>query len=68
MLNSIVKVKKKDYPKAFLEECKFEIKKIKMERGEHFLTPNYQFHLLQRHLDISRAITAEKSPLHIASS
>ena len=31
MLNSIVKVKKKYYPKAFLEECKFEIKKTKME-------------------------------------
>ena len=25
------------------------------------------FHSLQRHLDISRAITAESSPLHIAS-
>ena len=32
------------------------------------LTPHYHFHLLHRHLDISRAITAESSPLHIASS
>ena len=28
---------------------------------------NHRFHLLHRHLDISRAITAESSPLHIAS-
>ena len=32
------------------------------------LTPHYHFHPLHRHLDISRAITAESSPLHIASS
>ena len=32
------------------------------------LTPPYHFHPLHRHLDISRAITAESSPLHIASS
>ena len=32
------------------------------------LTPLYHFHQLQRHLDISRAITAESSPLHTASS
>ena len=32
------------------------------------LTPHYHVHPLQRHLDISRAITAECSPLHIASS
>ena len=32
------------------------------------LTPHYHFHLLHRHLDISRAIAAESSPLHIASS
>ena len=31
-------------------------------------TPNYHFHPLHRHLDISRAITAESSRLHIASS
>ena len=31
------------------------------------LTPLYPFHPLQRRLDISRAITAESSPLHIAS-
>ena len=32
------------------------------------LTPHYHFHLLHRHLDINRAITAENSPLHIGSS
>ena len=32
------------------------------------LTPHYYFYPLHRHLDISRAITAENSPLHIASS
>ena len=32
------------------------------------LTPNYHFHPPHRHLDISRAIAAESSPLHIASS
>ena len=32
------------------------------------LTPHYHFHPLHRHLDIRRAITAESSPLHIASA
>ena len=32
------------------------------------LTPHYHFHPLHRHLDISRAITADSSPLHIGSS
>ena len=32
------------------------------------LTPHYYFNPLHRHLDISWAITAESSPLHIASS
>ena len=31
------------------------------------LNPHYHFHPLHRHLDISRAITAGSSPLHIAS-
>ena len=31
-------------------------------------TTHYHFHPLHRHLEISRAITAESSPLHIASS
>ena len=31
------------------------------------LTPHYHFHLLHRHLDISQAITAESSLLHIAN-
>ena len=32
------------------------------------LTPLYHFHPFHRHLDISRAITAQSSPLHIGSS
>ena len=32
------------------------------------LTPHYHFHPLHIHLDISRAITAEGSPLHISGS
>ena len=37
-------------------------------RGEAIsLIPFFHFHPLHRHLDISRAITAESSPLHIAS-
>ena len=32
------------------------------------LTPHYHFHPLHRHLNISRVITAESSPLHIASN
>ena len=31
MLDSVVKVKKNYYPQTFLEECKYEPKKIKME-------------------------------------
>ena len=31
MLYSVVKAKKKYHPQAFLEECKYELKKIKME-------------------------------------
>ena len=38
-------------------------------KGEDiYLTPLYHFYPLHRHLDISRAVTAESSPLHIASS
>ena len=33
-----------------------------------YLTALYHFHLLHKHLYISRAITAESSPLHIAGS
>ena len=32
------------------------------------LTLHYHFHTLHRHLDITRAITAETSPLHIGSN
>ena len=38
-------------------------------RGRAFLfTPHYYFHPLHRHLDISRAITAESSPVIVYSS
>ena len=33
----------------------------------HRITPHYHFHPLHRHLDISRAIAAKNSPLHIGS-
>ena len=33
-----------------------------------YLTPLYHLHPLHRHLDISRAIKVESTPLHIASS
>ena len=36
--------------------------------GEGISLPPHYFHTLHRHLDISRVITAESSPLHIASS
>ena len=32
------------------------------------LTPHNDFHPLNKHLDISRAITAESTPLHIVNS
>ena len=35
--------------------------------GSISLTPHYHFYTLYRHLHISQAITAESSPLHIAS-
>ena len=38
------------------------------EVGGHFLTPHYHFYLLHLKLGISRAITEESLPLHIASS
>ena len=31
MLDSVVRIKKRYYPQALLEECKYEIKKTKME-------------------------------------
>ena len=39
------------------------------EKGEDIsITLHYHFHLLYRHLDVSQAIAAESSPLHIVSS
>ena len=36
--------------------------------GGEYLCPLYHVHPLHRHLDISRVITAESSPLHIANN
>ena len=36
--------------------------------GGHFFNSHYHFYPSHRHFDISRAITAESSPLHIAGS
>ena len=38
------------------------------KRESIYLTPPYHFYRLHRHLDITWAITAESSTLHIASS
>ena len=47
----------------------FRIHGTQQGKGEGiYLTPLYHFHPLHRHLDISRVITAESSPLHIAGS
>ena len=38
-------------------------------KGESIsLTPLYHFHPFHRYLEVSRAVTAESSPLHIANS
>ena len=44
------------------------ITELQGKGGGISLTPHYHFHPLHRHLDISWAITAESSPLHIVSS
>ena len=46
----------------------FMIYRTAGEGGANSLSPLYHFLPLHRHLEISRAITAESSPLHIASS
>ena len=64
------------YSKSFFYSNCFFCQKISRITGLHgrgggggiSLTPHYHFHRLHRHLDISRAITAESSPLHISSS
>ena len=45
----------------------FYLKYINDSKETVFLTPLYHFHPLHRRLDISQVITAESSPLHIAS-
>ena len=49
---------------GFLSQS-FKIHRTAEERGGNLFN---SFHLLHRHLDISQVITAESSPLHIASS
>ena len=56
------------YNILYIYESTFTNHKTAREGGGIFLTPHYHFHPLHRHLDISRAITAESSPLQIASS
>ena len=46
----------------------FTIHRTAGEGGGYLFDFPYHFHPLHRHLDISGAITAESSPLHIASS
>ena len=50
---------------GFLSQT-FTIQRTAGEGGAISLTPLYRFHPLHRHLDISRAIAVESSPLHIA--
>ena len=55
---------------AFILSQSFTNQRTAGEGWGHFLnlTLHYHFHALHRHLDISQAITAESSPLHIGSS
>ena len=48
--------------------CTFTNHRTAGEEGRHFFNSSYHFPPLHRHLDISQAITAESSPLLIASS
>ena len=63
----------KMYKGVFLSICVFfhEHSRITGMQGKGegiSLTPHYYFHPRHRHVDIGRVITAESSPLHIASS
>ena len=50
---------------GFLSQITFLNHRTAGEGRGHTLTPHYHFHPLHRHLDISLAITAESSSLHI---
>ena len=52
-----------------LQSCTACADCVVLQRGRRrsFQAPLYHFHRLHRHLDISRAIVARSSPLHIAS-
>ena len=50
---------------GFLSQITFTNHRTAGEGEDISLTPHYHFHPLHRHLDISRLITAESSPLHI---
>ena len=52
---------------GFLSQT-FTINRAAGKGGSIYLTPLYHYHPLHRHIDISQMITAERSPLHIASS
>ena len=45
ILDSVVKVKKKYYPQTLLEECKYEIKKTKMES---FINDEFEVHPMMK--------------------
>ena len=49
----------------FLSQITFANHRTAGEGEGHFFNPCYHFHPLHRHLEIGKAITAERSPLHI---
>ena len=55
------------FGRSFLSRS-FTITVLRRKGEGIYLTPHYHFHTFQRHLDISRAIIAESSSLHIAIS
>ena len=55
------------FHRGFLSES-FTNQRNAGERKGNSVTPHYHFHLLHRHVDFSRMIAAESSPLHISSS
>ena len=66
------RIQNRMYPFLYMWFCFREYSQFtrqKRKGGEAIsLTPFYNFHALRRRLDISRAITAGSSPLHIVSS
>ena len=63
----------KSFKKVFLFYLSFLSRTFRFDRTAiegrgYFLTALYYFHPFHRHLDISRAIMTESSPLHIGTS